>query len=506
MKITALSLDNVRGFQSLSRVDFSESINILIGPNNSGKSTILNAIFLLQRRVLNSVDMTIGASQSTVDLWFKGRHLSQPLDSDSEQIKIDLVKDSSQFVTRNPSQPSYPLKSTFPETEPNNLIYPYLSKRKVGSYTDSINEANAISVIGNFTHLYTKIDRLVTPQFQPANSQYIKACNEILGFEVSTLAKGNGKHAVYFVHNLEHIPLTSMGEGVANILGLIVDLCIAENKLFLIEEPENDIHPKALKALLRLIVEKSNSNQFFVSTHSNIVMKYLGAAEGSKIFKVSNDEFDETKPKLRKSVIQEVPNTPYDRQKVLEELGYEFFDLDLWKAWLFLEESSAEVIIRDHLIKWFIPELKYKLRTFSAGSTSQIESKFDDFNRLFVFLHLEPTYKNRVWVYIDAGEKEEKIVSDMRLKYETSGWNESNFSQFSEHDFEKYYPPEFQEEVSRVLSIANKKEKRTNKKFLLDNVKVWIRENEEKAKEEFRQSAKEIIEILQSINVDLEEL
>ena len=41
-----------------------------------------------------------------------------------------------------------------------------------------------------------------------------------------------------------------MGEGVANIVGLLVDLCLAENKLFLIEEPENDIHPKALKGLL----------------------------------------------------------------------------------------------------------------------------------------------------------------------------------------------------------------------------------------------------------------
>jgi predicted ATPase len=34
-----------------------------------------------------------------------------------------------------------------------------------------------------------------------------------------------------------------MGEGVMNILGLIVHLAIAENRLFLVEEPENDVHP-----------------------------------------------------------------------------------------------------------------------------------------------------------------------------------------------------------------------------------------------------------------------
>jgi hypothetical protein len=57
-----------------------------------------------------------------------------------------------------------------------------------------------------------------------------------------------------------------MGEGIPHLLGLINDLCLAENKLFLIEEPENDIHPKALKRLLDLIIQKSQSNQFVIST------------------------------------------------------------------------------------------------------------------------------------------------------------------------------------------------------------------------------------------------
>jgi hypothetical protein len=68
----------------------------------------------------------------------------------------------------------------------------------------------------------------------------------------------------------------------------------------------------------------------------------------------------------------------------LEELGYDFFDFDLWRAWLFLEESSAEVLIRDHFIRWFFPELSYKIRTFSAGGSGKIISRFEDFDRLFI--------------------------------------------------------------------------------------------------------------------------
>jgi len=374
-----------------------------------------------------------------------------------------------------------------------------LSKRKVDVYSENINGSAANSITGNFANLYSKIDRLIAPQFQPANKEYIEACNNILGFEMSSIAKGNGKHAVYYVHNLEHIPLTAMGEGVANILGLITDLCIAENKIFLIEEPENDIHPKALKGLMKLIVEKSKTNQFFISTHSNIVMKYLGSSSNSKVFNITNDQRDNEKQKMFISKMREVGNNPEERRQVLEDLGYDFFDFDLWKGWLFLEESSAEVLIRDYLIDWFVKHLKNKIRTFSAGGTSKVIPKFEDFDRLFVFLHLEPTYKNKVWVLIDGGENEKNIIETMKAKYVKSGWNETNFDQFLEHDFEKYYPEEFQERVSVILNIRDTQEKRKQKKELLNEVKEWIKDNEEEAKSKFKESAKEVIEKLKNI-------
>jgi len=91
----------------------------------------------------------------------------------------------------------------------------------------------------------------------------------------------------YIVSNRDNIPLDMMGEGIANLLGLIVDLCMAENQLFVIEEPENDVHPKALKKLLNLIAEKSVNNQFIITTHFNIVAKYLGAHPNCKLFSVS---------------------------------------------------------------------------------------------------------------------------------------------------------------------------------------------------------------------------
>ena len=290
-----------------------------------------------------------------------------------------------------------------------------------------------------------------------------------------------------------------MGEDVTNIIGLITDLCVAENKVFIIEEPENDIHPTALKALLNFIIEKSDSNQFFVSTHSNIVMKYLGGSLDSKIFSINSELTDPHRPNLFISNLTEVPNNVEDRRVVLESLGYEFNDFGFWTAWLFLEESSAEVLIREWFIKWYTPKLLNKLRTFSSNSLSQIIPKFDDFNRLFVFLHLEPAYKNKVWVIIDGGLEESKIIDTLKTAYSTNGWNEDNFSQFSEHDFEKYYPQRFENKVNTVLAETNKQAQREAKKALLVEIKQWIQDNENIAKAEFKISAGPVINKLKEI-------
>jgi len=502
MKITAIQIQNVRGFQDVPKISMSSGINIFIGANNAGKSTILNSVFLLQRAALNGQDITIGKTASRVELYIEGNHPSlRNRVSQVDRVIFNLQSGHMNFGLERGAEHN-PF-TRIPEQEPNNLIYPYLSKRKTVDYVEAINEANANAVSGNFRTLYAKIDRLITPQFQPGNRQYVEACKKILGFEVSTLALGGGKKAVYFVHNIEHIPLTAMGEGVANILGLITDLCVAEDKIFLIEEPENDIHPKALKALLSLISEKSETNQFFISTHSNIVMKYLGGAKNAKIFNITNNLRDNKRENLFVSEIREVSDKPEERRQVLEDLGYDFFDFDLWRGWLFLEESSAEVIIRDYLIDWFVKPLKNKIRTFSSGGASAIMPKFEDFDKLFIFLHLEPTYKNKVWVLIDGGEEEERIISSMKTKYLKAGWTESNFGQFTEHDFEKYYPENFQGKVDEINTITDRKEKRNAKRALLEELKSWIATNEDIAREKFKESAKEVIDKLKLINKEI---
>jgi len=287
-----------------------------------------------------------------------------------------------------------------------------------------------------------------------------------------------------------------MGEGIPNIVGLLADLALSRDKLFLLEEPENDLHPTALKALLDLVVESSEHNQFVVSTHSNIVARHLGSTADSRLYYV-NAEKGKLPPEAH---IEMVPPTPAARLAVLRELGYAFSDFDLWDGWLILEESSAERIIRDYLIPHFAPKLT-RMRTLAVGGNRNIEPTLEDFHRLVRFTHLEEAYKDRAWVRIDGDADGHKIVSNLRERY--SGWSPDRFQCFEQAQFERYYPEGFSERVEQVLGESDRAARREAKCLLLSDVRAWLDEDKGRAHTALASSAAPVIAELRQIEAQL---
>lgn len=514
MKIEAIELKNIKSFKTLPKTEVSKNINVFVGENNSGKSTILQTILNLQEPTLTSHNITRFSNSGQASIYFEkettrvGKKLSKNVSIKGNRINFRIYGPNMLHKTilefygkkKDDSFTSIPIER-FKSHQPDHYIVQHLSIRKVADYSTDISEDKSISVSNNYKHLFAKIDKIVNPSLEIFR-KYQKYCIDIFGMEISMEAVKDGKQAVQYLTDNVTIPMTEMGQGVPNLLALIIDLCSSNNKIFLIEEIENDIHPKALKAILSLIIEQSENNQFFITTHSNIVLKYLGGVTNSKIFRVNRNIIDNKHPKLHFSSLDEI-SSEEQRKEVLEEIGYDFYDFDLWKAWLILEESSAERLIKDHFIPWYTPSLRHQLRTFSARSLSEVKPKFQDFNRLFVFLNLQETYKNRVWVCIDDGAEEAKTINELKRIYCTSGWKDEQFRHFSEHDFEKYYPERFQEQIINTLAIADQQKKRKAKKDLLIDVLTWTTQNEEQAKQEFEVSAIEVITLLKEIEETL---
>jgi ABC-type transport system involved in cytochrome c biogenesis ATPase subunit len=512
MRVTSIQLQNFRSFVSIDPIELGQ-VNVLVGPNNTGKSSILRALHLLQTGCENIfADVRVNAREAKViigledidpNVWANVRENGK-INNGSVKINLNSPDRISGAVSHYFIKPgvsdrikAYGSDQINPiaNREPRHFIVPYFSKRKVAGYEQNVHHENAIVVRNNFSGLASKLSRVANPGF-PKYEIYRHTCEEILGFMVTAIPAENGLRPGIILSDGETIFLDQMGEGVSNIIALLADLALSFDKLFLIEEPENDLHPQALKALLNLIGESSNRNQFVVSTHSNIVVRHLASLENSKLYNVTA-EIGTMPPE---ATIREIEPTVDARLTILRDLGYSFSDFDLWDGWLILEESSAEIIIRDYLIPWFAPKLSC-IRTISTGGVNQIEPTFEDFNRLVRFTHLEKAYQNAAWVRVDGDSPGAEIIKRLQERY--TSWNTDRFRCFEKEQFEHYYPYEFTDQVNQALAIRDKQARRVAKRELLDNVRTWLNADSQRGREALETSAKEVISDLKSIERQL---
>ena len=499
MRVTSLRLTGFRSFVDMQRINLG-SINVLIGANNSGKTSILRALYLVQQSG-ESVhpDVRVGGQLATVQIGLEDVSGTQWGALGSGLATITLTSQNRRdggiqlsYTNASGGNQGLPLLKA---EEPHHFVVPFLSKRKTASYQEDIRLEIAMRVTPSMANLAAKLSRISNPAF-PGYEKYRETCTAILGFMVTATPSENGQRAGIYLPTRETIPIDQMGEGVPNIVTLLADLALSEGKLFLIEEPENDLHPTALKALLELIAESSKSNQFVISTHSNIVLRHLGAIPSTYVYEVSA-----VRGQLpTEAVIRAIEPTPEARLEVLRDLGYAFSDFDLWDGWLFLEEASAERIIRDYLIPWFTPKLS-RVRTLATGGTGKVEPTFEDFHRLARFSHLEQAYRGAAWVRVDGDPSGRSVVEQLQKKFPT--WAADRFACFNQPQFERYYPNEFSDQIERTLAINDKKERREVKQQLLNDVRKWLDEDQERGKSALNQSAQEIIVDLQKIETQL---
>lgn len=517
VKLKEIYIKNYRSFDEEHITELSPSINVLIGKNNSGKSNILKSIAVLQYPVLiNSVDIRTRKNEIALAYKFdyynfkkvriKNKYFESQQDLDTFKINSFNFslnrKDSTQLNVfsyepgGNRTGIVNTTLETFSQSEPQNLLYYFRSNRKVPEISQNINKRDVNILSNNFLFLHARIDSILAENSQ-RGIDLITSVNEILGFKISSIPSDGGKLSCILIDEENFISIDKMGEGVLNILYLLTLLFSTKGSIFLIEELENDLHPEALKKLLNIIIDKSKDNQFFISTHSHIVLKQLGTTLNSNLYSIDL-EYSNLIPT---SKLRLITKDVIDRRQVLESLGYNLTDFDFAKYWIIFEESSAERIFNDYLIPWFVPKFRYGLKTISSNGAQQLINKTSSINDLFLFLHLESNYKDRVWVIADGDREGIKAIQNLKAKY--NSWDENHFINLGEDAFELYYPSVFQDEVKKILNTKDKQSRRTAKRELLSKLIEWIDSDDEKAKIEFKKSASDIISILEKIEASV---
>jgi predicted ATPase len=494
MKIDELQVVGTRCFANTHRLVFGPKCNLFVGKNNTGKSTLLKSLLTFQVPQFDQDDIRPGAQHSYQIIKISDANpddLAVALGQATSHsaAKILLENDTIRFGSNTRKLGDRPL---FHNVRPKNALVPFLAKRRSPAFDENVSLSTQTRISEMYDNLYSRLDQVVTAgHFR--HDMFREALSSVVGIPITTTASQVGKRAGYYFSNEKFIPLDRMGDGIVEMVALIVELCLARGKIFILEEPEMNLHPRALKALLALIRQSSDENQFMIATHSNIVLTELAADESTEIFRVFRDGDEGTAP----SQVEEVPRDTAAHMAVLRDLGYEFIDLGLYEGWLFLEESSAEQIITEVLVPLLVPELKGRLRTVSAGGVSNLAPTVSEFHRLIVFIHLQPAYQGRLWIRADGNDEGNRVTKALRDRF---GYlTDSNCTIFSQAEFERYYPAAFQQRVTETFAEPNRNERRRKKAALLKDVVMWSKTNPEQAKLAWTESAKEPIELLSHI-------
>ncbi len=133
----------------------------------------------------------------------------------------------------------------------------------------------------------------------------LKGLNSIVNPEIDfkrilTQEDKSGIWEIYFEDkNKVRVALSKMGSGVKAILLVLLNLIaipIVEKKrgvdyIFAFEELENNLHPALLRRLFAYIKNYSEEHKcyFFITTHSSIVIDFFGNDDSAQIIHITND-------------------------------------------------------------------------------------------------------------------------------------------------------------------------------------------------------------------------
>lgn len=393
MRISKVNIENYKCFQGKFTLELNPCVNILVGNNESGKSTILEAINLALTSILNGrylknelspylfnfqtvANYIQSLSNDNIDneappyicievflddtdyALFKGNGNSEKIDTigislkiefDSEYqseyealvnagelkaIPIEYYRVSWQSFSRdNITARSIPLKSVLIDstsTRYQNGSDVYIS-RIIHADLEDTDKAAISQEYRKMKEMFGEADPV------KAINEKIKTKSKILNKQLSIsvdLATHNAWQTSLMTY-LDEIPFHNLGKGEQCIIK--TNLALGHKKsqeanLILLEEPENHLSHTRLNQILKNIEKECEDKQIIVSTHSSFVANKLG---------VSNLLFLN---KQQSSKFTDLPNDTFEFFKKLP--GYHTLRLLLCRKAVLVEGPSDELVFQ----------------------------------------------------------------------------------------------------------------------------------------------------------------
>lgn len=392
MIITKLIIQGLKGFKDRFCIDFNDSVNIIVGDNEAGKSSILEAINMgltglyagkpvknnitqylfnetLVKEYIESLKTPakLAPPELIIEIHFKETPETSFLIGDgnlakvsgagvSFKIKFDddykaayetlIATDDIKtlpieyysvewkgFNRESVTSRNIPLKSAFIDSTSgrgNNGSDVYISR----IIKDFLTEDEIISV--SQSHRKMKESFIEDPSISLINRKIITA-SKITNKNVTISVELSSQKAweTSLITCLDDVPFNYIGKGEQSIVK--TNLALSHNKaresnVILIEEPENHLSHSKLNHLIKTIKDNCGKKQIIITTHSSFVANKLGLSD---LIFLSN------KKTVKLSGLS--PTTKDFFEKIA---GYDTLRLILCKKTILVEGDSDELVVQ----------------------------------------------------------------------------------------------------------------------------------------------------------------
>lgn len=301
----------ITGLKSIDSLDINmKNLNLLLGTNSSGKSTIIQSILLASQSVnkgsapLNGNLVSIGAFREARNFITNAKEINIDLDTDCGEYNIKISED----VDSESGEALIKINNSNEEVKEFLTIdegIHFLSASRIGhrdTYDKNFSTIYKYGLKGEYVLDYLEKHKrdildnniVIDKSSNTLESQVNYWLKYIVNTSINTedIVESDKVRARFESSDGRKVRTKNIGSGLSYLISIII-MCLSmeEGNTLIIENPEIHLHPKAQSRLTELFVFIANNNrQVILETHSDHIFNGLRVAIVQ--YKISKDDMD----------------------------------------------------------------------------------------------------------------------------------------------------------------------------------------------------------------------
>ena len=515
--ITEIEFENYKCFNNKFKLENLKSINVIIGKNNIGKSSVLDIVENIYNPEMKSknykmdIYVTKKIEESDRGGTVKIKIETQNTIVTNGYIFKNIIVDNTNNFNSNDIGKVYQAAEF--NSNGNKVVKRIYAERNICLEDES--NKNYVDGYGNgITNLINNYLNKSELDESIIKETLLNKLNEIMGEDVyfediqtqQVKVGENYKWEIFLKEkNKKRVALSKSGSGLKTILLVLINTIVIPNLekreeikdyIFLFEEIENNLHPALERRLLKYIEEVAEKGAtIFLTTHSSTVIDSLQKNENAQLYHILKED-NQLKIRCLKDF--------YGKSMCIDDLGIKASDLLQANGIIWVEGPSDRIYINKWISLWSNNKIKegmdyqcvfYGGRLLSNITFNENEEKEDIEDLLKLF-----KVNKNVIVLIDSDKtSEDKLINETKLRIKSEVESSNNFCWITKgKEIENYIPTAILEKI-----YGKQLEKRLEK---YNNIDEFLDKNIEKGEgEKFKRNkikfARSVIEYMNNENM-----